>query len=96
MAKKSKVKKLTLRQQLRAKAEEQLKGLKEQAVERVGEIADAAGINKYELMKACSVAHHTTLEHQLVTDLANNAEAELMRIWNNQQDLPLGDDDGDK
>ncbi len=92
MARKKKAKKITLRQRLRADAAEKLVGLKQQAVERVGEIADAAGINKYDLMKACTVGHLATLEKQLVTDLANNAEAELERIYNSQQKLDLEDE----
>lgn len=94
---KSVVKEMTLRQQLRAQAEEKLDALERllnAAAIRVGEEAGTQ-INVYDVMRMMVNKQNKTVRAQLVTDLANEAEAALIKIWNDQQKLPLGDDDAD-
>jgi hypothetical protein len=85
-------KKQTLRQKLRRDAEAKLLGLMEQTRDSVSEIANGAGLSGPDLIRVCATGYNKTLRDQLVSLLANQAEAELMRIYNNQQGLPLGDD----
>lgn len=95
--KKNPVKKMTLRQQLRAQAIsklDELTRLMSTAATRVCEEADTE-INPYDVMRMMTAGQNKTVRAQLVTDLANEAEARLLEIWNNQQQLDLGDKDGD-
>lgn len=79
-----------MRQQLRVKAETELAEIKKEALRLVGKLCDDAGIDRGELVKAISVASHKTADHFLVTQLANRYEAELVKLWNDQQELPIG------
>jgi len=84
-----KAKALTMRQQLRAKASGELGAIKAEALAALKAISDREKIDRSELVKAISVASHQTADHFLVTQLANRYEAEIVKLWNNQQDLPL-------
>jgi hypothetical protein len=91
------IKKMTLRQQLRAQAEEKLETVQKlvlTGVQRALEEADVE-LNKFDVMRLCIGGQTKTVHEQLVTDLANQAEAKLLEIWNNQQQLPLGESNGD-
>ena len=93
--KKSPVKVMTLRQQLRAQAADKLRELQRlvtTAVERAMDEADVE-LNSADVMRMCVNSQTKTLHEQIITDLANQAEADLLKMWNNQQALPLGDDD---
>ena len=88
---KAKEKELSMRQQLRVKAESELVSLKKEAFATLDELCRQEGIDRGEFIKALSVGHHKTAEHILVTQLANRYEAELVKLWNDQQTLPLKD-----
>jgi len=90
--KKNPIKKMTLRQQLRAQAEEKLKGLREQMNEAAVRVVDGVDIKPSDLMRLCLGGQTKTVHEHLITELANQAEAELLNLWNNQQALDLGDD----
>lgn len=93
----AKAKKLTLRQRLRQSAETKLGEIVVEMNQAASRVIDQAGsgINREDLMKLCSLPETRTLtiRAKLVTDLANEAEAELEALYNKQQGLPLGDDD---
>jgi len=93
---KSKAKKMTFRQRLRDGAEKKLNMMvstMQSAATRVIEEHDS-GIDAFLLMQLASQPEQgKTLRHDLVTKLSNEAEAELEKIWNDQQALDLGDDD---
>ena len=92
MAKKSK--KLTLRQRLRADADKKLEAMVEQACEKVATITEGTSVDFYRLMQLASQPSHSkTLRHDLITALANDAEAELERIYNDQMKLPGVEDE---
>jgi len=80
---------LTMRQQLRLQASKALGEIKAEALAALKTISDREQIDRSELVKAISVASHQTADHFLVTQLANRYEAELVALWNKQQDLPL-------
>lgn len=88
--------KLTFRQRLRADAEKKLHLMvlaMEGAAERVTEEHDS-NIDTALLMQLASQPNGSkTLRHDLVTQLANEKEAELERIYNDQAKLDLGDAD---
>lgn len=88
------VKKATLRQQLRAQAEEKLAHIQGLVVVGVERALEEAGVelNPSDVMRLCLGGQTKTVHEQLITDLANQAEADLLTLWNNQQALPLGDD----
>ena len=90
---KKKEKALTLRQRLRLDAEKKLHLMvlaMEGAAERVLEEHDSH-IDKMMLLQLTSQPNHgKTLRHDLVTQLTNEAEAELERIYNEQLDLVPG------
>lgn len=86
-------KKTTLRQRLRHDANEKLLEIGKTAfagVERALEEHDT-DISATELMRFLSGTQVSTLQEKLITDLANEAEAELEEIYNRQQGLDLGD-----
>jgi hypothetical protein len=88
-------KRLTMRQELRNAAEDKLIDITADAAEAVHAIALKHGVKLHDLVKAISEGSHKTAEHNLVTQIANNAERELIEIWNNQQKLDLGERNGD-
>lgn len=89
---KAKEKKLSMRQQLRVKAMANLVDLKKEAYATLDELCKQEGIDRGEFIKALSVGHHKTAEHIIVTQLANKYEADVLKMWNNQQMLPIGGD----
>jgi len=98
MAKKNKAPKLSFRQRLRNDAATQLGEIKRK-FEEVTEaelVAADTGLNKYDIFRLLSGGMTKTLEERLITELANEKEAALEHIYNNQQGLDLGDDNGDK
>ena len=94
--KKEVIKQMTLRQQMRAQAADKLAELEKLVHSGVLRALEEAGVelNPYDVMRLCVGGQTKTVREQLITDLANLAEAELLRLWNNQQTLPLGDDNG--
>lgn len=93
---KAKAKKMTFRQRLREKAEKKLhlivlamEGAAERVTEEYGTNIDAGLL----MQLASQPTKGKTLRHDLVTRLANEMEAELEAIFNNQQKLDLGDKD---
>ena len=99
MASKKKSKKLSFRQRLRNDAAEQLYSLKlkfEEACEDVV-IAESTGIEKRDIFKLLAGGQTKTLEEAVITELANEKEDALERMYNSQLDLipeekPNGDD----
>lgn len=86
---------LTFRQRLREDAKEQLAKIWTQTNLAVGDIALAHGLRPADLAKLLSDGEHKTLHNDMVTTLANNKEAEIEKLYNTQQGLGLGDDNGD-
>ena len=93
MSTKKQEKQLTMRQQLREKAEEDLANILLGTLRCLDEIAEKEGIDRQDLVKAVSMGSHKTAEHALVTQLANRYEADVLRMWNDQQAL-FGEEDG--
>ena len=96
--KKQEVKRLTLRQRLRQDAEKKLdamissmRGRAEQCVEEYD-----SKINPGLLMQLASQpTQGKTLRSKLITELANEREADLERLYNNQMGLPIEESDDD-
>ena len=88
-----KEKKVTLRQQMRVQAEttlEELMNIMEGAAQ--GIVAESP-ISGNDLMAICCKTQVNTIHDKLITQLANQAEADLVKLWNDQQKLDLGDND---
>lgn len=96
MAKKSKAKiRPTFRQRLRIEAEERLDNmivLMSTAGMRVCEEADT-GIDQHDLMRLTCNRQTKSLRSKLVSELANEKEAAIENLYNNQVPMPLGADD---
>lgn len=94
--KKEVIKQMTLRQQMRAQAADKLAELEKLVHSGVLRALEEAGVelNPHDVMRLCVGGQTKTVREQLITDLANLAEAELLRLWNNQHTFPLGDDNG--
>ena len=89
-----KAKKTTLRQQLRVQAAIKLEAIKDEACKGIDTIALSECLSSYDLIKSIGKGSSKTADHNLVTQLANKAERELVKLWNDQQSLDLkGDDD---
>lgn len=88
--KKMTLKKLTLRQRLRNDAEAQLDKLVAQAGDAVDQILAGTSLTAWDLMHLASSTQNKSLRAHMVTQLANEKEAELERLYNKQQDLDLG------
>ena len=84
-------KRLTMRQELRAAAAVKLKKIKLEAAKVIDKIAKREDLVWQDLVKAIAEGSHKTAEHNLVTQLANKAETDLIKLWNDQQNLDLGD-----
>ena len=82
-------KRLSLRQELRAAAGTRLEKIKVEAGNAVDVIATREGLAWQDLVKAIADGSHKTAEHNLVTQLANKAESDLIKLWNDQQKLDL-------
>ncbi len=98
MAKKSKAKKLSLRQRLRNDAAHQLGKIRREVEEVTEHVLQGAEteISKVDVFRLLSGGQTKTLEEQLVTELANEKEAELERIYNSQIDLLPESKDADE
>ena len=94
-AKKNTEKTLTLRQQLRADANVRLDAISRLVGTAVDRALEEAGVELpyRDVMRFCLGGQTQTVHEKLVTQLANQAEAELLAIWNKQADLPLGEQD---
>ena len=91
MTKKTTARKMTFRQRLRAEAEERLDNIRSLmtiAAMRACEEANT-DINPHDVMRLVSGTQTKSLRTRLITELANEKEAELEKIYNNQQDLGL-------
>lgn len=91
----SKEKAMSFRQRLRAQSAERLDAI----ATGVARAADAAmvdadtDINVHDVMRLLCAGQTKTLREQLITELSNEAEAELEKIYNRQIGLlPEGDD----
>jgi hypothetical protein len=80
---------MTLRQRLRADAEKKLDSLIAAAGDAVDEILAGTNLAAWDLMHLASSKQNKTLRAHMVTELANQKEDELERLYNNQQDLDL-------
>lgn len=95
--KKNKIKKMSLRQRLRQRADgrlDELQGLVNVAMIRVGEEADT-DINLYDVLRMMVGTQTKTIREKLITELANEEERRLEDLYNSQQALDLEDKDGD-
>lgn len=85
----------TLRQQIREKAELRLDGLIEQVRDAVAKVLEDTTLDMDHVMGMCCKTQTSTLREQLVTRLANEAEADLMKLWNDQTNLSFGTEESD-
>ena len=85
----------SLRQQLRANAEFTLAALIQEMRIAATKIVDGSPMLPNDLMAMCCKNQTDTLHDKLITQLANEAEGELLKMWSNQTDLPLGDKNAD-
>lgn len=94
--KKTKARKMNLRQRLRSAADDKLTMIEQKVLESCRDaVAQHSQINPYEVMRLCCTGPQKSLRAKLITDMANEAEAELERLWNNQQKLALEETDND-
>jgi uncharacterized protein with PIN domain len=91
MSKKRAKKGLTFRQRLRVAAGEKLESLREQATVAVIQVTKDHAINALDLMRLATQSQNKSLHYRLVNELVKEKEAELEKIWNDQQKLPLED-----
>lgn len=83
---KSEAKRMTLRQRLRADAEEQLHYLKQGVVDACKKVVgQTSEINALDVMRLCCTEHTKSLEHRVITELANEKEDRLQRFYEEQE-----------
>lgn len=84
---------MTLRQRLRADANVKLGEIEQLVADAVGKAVGKAGVelNPYDVMRLCLGGRTKSIRDKLVRELANQAEAELQRIYNDQMNLLPGD-----
>lgn len=87
--------KLTLRQRLRADAEKKLDRILKDLELAADRVLDQAGtgLATWDLLHLAGSKQNKSLRAHMVTQLANEAEAAIERIYNNQQELSLGGQD---
>ena len=93
MTAKKEKKALTLRQQLRAAAELHLDALVADGKAAIDKVSMPHTIGGASLAKLIAGGEQKTHRQMLVTHLANNAEASLVKLWNDQQSLDIGEKD---
>jgi len=81
----------TMRQELRKTAEVTLGKIKAECSRILLDICQREHISPADLLKSLSEGSSKTATHNLVTQLANKSEADLIKIWNDQQKLALGE-----
>lgn len=94
--KKSKVKVMTFRQRLRAQSEARLDKIcsaMNGAAQRVCEESDTE-INPSDVMRLVCNRQTKGLRYKLTSELSNEVENELEKIYNKQQGLDLGENNG--
>lgn len=93
----AKAKKMTLRQRLRHDADEKIGELEQLVSKAVTDAVEGAGVelNPYDVMRLCTGGQTKSLRERVITELANQKEAELEKIYNDQQDLSFGTEPGD-
>ena len=98
VTKKTKVKVTSFRQRLRDSAENRLQQMESTVRILVTEALKSEGteVNPYDVMRLACGSQTKTLRTRLVTELANETERELERLYyNNQQQLPLDKEKSD-
>ena len=85
----------TLRQQMRDQAEVQLDEILVEASKALLKVTQPLKLNHVEVSRMIGCSQTDTLRKKLVTELANKNEAELVKLWNNQKLLDLGDEGED-
>lgn len=86
----TKQKQQTLRQQMRAQAELDLDKLVKDVEKAVAKVVPGY-LGQTEILKLLSSSQTKTVREHLVTRMANVAEENLVKLWNDQQTLELGD-----
>lgn len=87
---------MNLRQRLRSAADDKLATIEGKVLEACRDaVSQHSQVNPYDVMRLCCTGPQKSLRAKLITDLANEAEAELERLWNNQQKLALEENDND-
>ena len=98
MAKKTKkAKAMSFRQRLRAQSEERLAVMEEAvrcAVRNV--VAPHSQIDPLDVMRMICTGQTKSLQYRLITELSNETEAELEKLYNKQMNLIPEDPDGDE
>lgn len=82
------MKKPTLRQQLREQAESELEILRNKVVDTVAKMMPHY-LATQDLLTLASSKRNQSLKNKLVSKIANEKEAELLRLYNKQSELPL-------
>ena len=97
MAKKTKAKKISFRQRLRNQCAERLDVMAEAVrITARDVVAPHSQISSLDVMRLLCAGQTKTLREDLITQLANETEAELEAIYNKQMNLLPEDPDGDK
>jgi hypothetical protein len=96
--KKTKAKPQSFRQRLRAEAYSRLEKILDDADNAImGSVAsNGTEISRFDVMRLLSAGQTKTLRDTLVTELANEKEAELEALYNKQMNLLPEDDDADQ
>jgi hypothetical protein len=97
MAKKTKAKKISFRQRLRNQCAERLDVMAAAVqIAACDVVAPHSQINPHDVMRLLCTGQTKTLREDLITQLANETEAELEAIYNRQMNLLPEDSDADK
>lgn len=97
MAKKTKAKKISFRQRLRNQCAERLDVMAEAVRIAARDVVKPhSEINPHDVMRLICTGQTKTLREDLITQLANETEAELEAIYNKQMNLLPEDSDADK
>jgi len=80
-----------LRQELRDKAGKDLTEMVEEVLKTADAVTQSTSLGSYDLLRLASGGRTATLQHKMVTELADDLEVGLLLLYNTQQDLPLKD-----
>lgn len=76
----------TLRQKLLADAEAQLEAIEAQALGALDRVAKMNGVDTIDLGKLVTTKRVASIRQNMIRDIANKKEAELVKMYSQQQD----------
>lgn len=78
---------MTLRTELKKQAGKQLAEMQAEIVKTADAVTTGSSLSSFDLMKSACSGRSATVEKKMISLLVSDAEAEILKQWNDQQEL---------